>query len=54
MFYKAFGDQVYVVSLSVNEFKRADRDIYLLSKLENLEITDSVFRVGKKDGKGYR
>ncbi|CAG2218216.1 unnamed protein product [Mytilus edulis] len=37
-----------------SEFTKAERDIYLLSKLENLEITDSVFRGGKRERKRYR
>ncbi|CAC5399423.1 unnamed protein product [Mytilus coruscus] len=49
-----FREQAYDVSLSVREFTKAERDIYLLSKLENLEITDSVFRGGKRERKRYR
>ncbi|CAG2211264.1 unnamed protein product [Mytilus edulis] len=49
-----FREQAYDVSLSVCEFTKAERDIYLLSKLENLEITDSVFRGGKRERKQYR
>ncbi|CAG2190974.1 unnamed protein product [Mytilus edulis] len=46
-----FREQAYEVSLSVCEFTKAERDIYLLS---NLEITDSVFRGGKRERKRYR
>ncbi|VDI05782.1 Hypothetical predicted protein [Mytilus galloprovincialis] len=49
-----FREQAYDVSLSVCEFTKAERDIYLLSKLENLEITDSVFRGEKRERKRYR
>ncbi|CAC5414299.1 unnamed protein product [Mytilus coruscus] len=49
-----FREQAYDVSLSVREFTKAERDIYLLSKLENLEITDLVFRGGKIERKRYR
>jgi hypothetical protein len=49
-----FREQAYDVSLSVCEFTKAERGIYLLSKLENLEITDSVFRGGKRERKRYR
>ncbi|CAC5385864.1 unnamed protein product [Mytilus coruscus] len=49
-----FREQAYNVSLSVREFTKAERDIYLLSKLENLGITDSVFRGGKRERKRYR
>ncbi|CAC5421787.1 LSM14 [Mytilus coruscus] len=49
-----FREQAYDVSLSAREFTKAERYIYLLSKLENLEITDSVFRGGKRERKRYR
>ena len=50
----SFKKQAYDVLLSIREFTKSERDIYLLSKLEHLEISDDVCRGGKRERKRYR
>ena len=50
----SFKDQAYDLLLTLREYSKPERDIYLLSKLENLEILTDVTRKGKRERQRFR
>ena len=51
---RSYQEQAYELLLSIREYSKSERDIYLLSKLENLEVLSGVTRKGKRERQRFR
>ena len=51
---RSYQEQAYELLLSIREYSKSVRDIYLLSKLENLEVLSSDTRKGKRERQRFR
>ena len=51
---RSYQEQAYELLLSIREYSKSERDIYLLSKLENLEVLSDVTRKGKRERQRFR
>lgn len=45
----SYKEQAYDLLLNIREYYKSEKDIYLLSKLENLEVQSDVTRKGKRE-----